>query len=103
MLAGVGGFEPPDDDTKNRCLTAWLHPNQKLNSKNVCPAGFEPATYGLEIRRSIRLSYGHKFIPNLDRLKAEKVLKNGRGGQTRTDDPSLPKRVRYQTAPHPEF
>ena len=25
-LAGVGGFEPPHGDTKNRCLTAWLHP-----------------------------------------------------------------------------
>ena len=25
-MAGVGGFEPPHADTKNRCLTTWLHP-----------------------------------------------------------------------------
>ena len=26
-MAGAGGFEPPHADTKNRCLTAWLRPN----------------------------------------------------------------------------
>ena len=25
-MAGVAGFEPAHGDTKNRCLTAWLHP-----------------------------------------------------------------------------
>ena len=25
-MAGVVGFEPTHGDTKNRCLTAWLHP-----------------------------------------------------------------------------
>ena len=30
-LAGMGGFEPPRADTKNRCLTAWLHPNNFLD------------------------------------------------------------------------
>ena len=27
MMAGVAGFEPAHGDTKNRCLTTWLHPN----------------------------------------------------------------------------
>ena len=27
LLAGVAGFEPTNDDTKNRCLTTWRHPN----------------------------------------------------------------------------
>ncbi len=25
---GVEGFEPPIHGTKNRCLTAWLHPTK---------------------------------------------------------------------------
>jgi hypothetical protein len=28
-MAGMGGFEPPHDGIKNRCLTAWLHPNRE--------------------------------------------------------------------------
>ncbi len=24
VMAGLAGFEPARDDTKNRCLTAWL-------------------------------------------------------------------------------
>lgn len=30
-MAGADGFEPPNDDTKNRCLTTWLRPNLLLN------------------------------------------------------------------------
>lgn len=26
-MAGMAGFEPADDGTKNRCLTTWRHPN----------------------------------------------------------------------------
>ncbi len=29
VLIGVEGFEPPIHGTKNRCLTAWLHPSKK--------------------------------------------------------------------------
>ena len=29
-MVGVAGFEPAHGDIKNRCLTAWLHPNNVL-------------------------------------------------------------------------
>ena len=42
-MAGVGGIEPPNDDTKNRCLTTWRHPsnytalaNSRRNNAYIC-------------------------------------------------------------------
>ncbi len=48
-MAGAGGFEPPHDDTKNRCLTAWPRPNninmRHSNEFRMVPQhGFEPRT-----------------------------------------------------------
>ncbi len=38
----------------------------------VTPAGLEPATYGLEVRRSIQLSYGAKsLIINVSKKSAD--------------------------------
>lgn len=34
-MAGVAGFEPAHADTKNRCLTAWLHPIIVISGR--CP------------------------------------------------------------------
>ncbi len=59
------------------------------------PAGFEPATLGLEGRCSIQMSYGRLFVPDGE----EKI---GRGSRIRTCDPLLPKQMRYQAALCPE-
>ena len=34
-MAGVAGFEPAHAGTKNRCLTAWLHPIKAMPLKIV--------------------------------------------------------------------
>ena len=62
------------------------HKNLITAQELVRPAGFEPATLGLEGRCSIQMSYGRIV---------------GRGGGIRTPDILLPKQARYQTALHP--
>ena len=65
----------------------------------ACLEGFEPPTRGLEGRRSIQLSY--RQPPYSIGSNAPTGL-IGRGAQNRTEDPLLPKQVRYQTAPRPD-
>ncbi len=42
-MAGVVGFEPTHGGTKNRCLTAWLHPTM-VCSGHMCYEHTEFAT-----------------------------------------------------------
>lgn len=67
------------------------------------PAGFEPATHGLEGRCSIRLSYGRLLLVHAKQVKALRQVKNGRSGGIRTPDILLPKQTRYQAALHSEY
>ena len=41
----------------------------------VRPAGFEPAAYGFEVRRSIQLSYGRILKPLVNIFQEFKLLK----------------------------
>ena len=62
----------------------------------ACPARFERATYALEGRCSIQLSYRQCVLG----LKYAKQRESGRSTRIRTLDPLLPKQVRYQAALH---
>ncbi len=65
------------------------------------PAGIEPATYGLEGRCSIQLSYGRKTRNSTDKHGLFRVLVVNRGGRIRTCGILLPKQARYQAALRP--
>ncbi len=62
----------------------------------ACPARFERATYALEGRCSIQLSYGQM------ETRIAGLKNHGRGERIRTFDPLLPKQMRYQAALRPD-
>ena len=74
---------------------SYTHHSKTAVAKMARPAGFEPATYGLEGRCSIQLSYG--------RISKKVLKKYGRDREIRTPDILHPKQARYQTALYPDM
>ena len=76
---------------------AKLLPVHGTNLRHLaCPARFERATYALEGRCSIQLSYGQM------ETRIAGLKNHGRGERIRTFDPLLPKQMRYQAALRPD-
>ncbi|GEM_PF-2754357 len=77
-MAGPAGFEPAHDGTKNRCLTAWLWPNE-YNVSMV-----------IEFNNIHKNIFSHKnmliyVLSAIDHALTTKI--NGGGSRTRTYEP----------------
>src|SRR5690554_5835030 len=115
------GIEPTTTGATIRSSTTELHPPYRPEAFQLQlpfpiralpfnelarPAGLEPATYGLEGRCSIRLSYKRILLFRLPRRNlcdpeiTDHSTGCGRSGGIRTPDILLPKQARYQTALH---
>ena len=72
------GFEPTNERVTVVCVNRFTTATIKI-IQLVRLRGFEPLTYGLEVRCSIQLSYRREY---------------GRGERIRTSGPLLPRQVR---------
>ena len=96
FLVEEGGFEPPKSETTDLQSAPFGHSGTlpKMHKNCTFGASGRNRTADTEIFSLLlyRLSYRGKSIK----------LIYGRGGETRTPDPAVPNRVRYQTALHPD-
>ena len=82
------------------CVNTGLGPNAETRHRKVRPAGFEPATYGFEGRRSIQLSYGRKGAPSLASYEAGGVMGWTRGIEPPTSGTTIRRSNQLSYAHH---
>ncbi len=71
-MAGAGGFEPPNADTKNQWLTACRRPNQeRLFSAKVTKAQRPFLTFFDVFADTLYYKVNHIFISHWNRLHAD--------------------------------
>ena len=69
ILAGVDGFEPSNGASKGRCLTTWLHPNDKIKEQD--------SSYIIGYLARIEKSYGYnRLLITTDKIQKWRVLTN---------------------------
>ena len=70
-VAGVGGFEPPHDGIKNRCLTAWLHPINPVSSDFITEKNIQ-----IKYKYTNQPFIDSKFKPNVSMTRLNSIARS---------------------------
>ena len=70
-MAGVVGFEPTVHDTKNRCLTTWLHPSMPFFYKLSFFCAREKVCLALRLALPFRFFLNIRLVDTVDSVDKE--------------------------------